>query len=273
MNIFEAIIFGIVQGLSEFLPISSTAHIVILQWLFGTDFEGLTFEIILHVASVLAVILYFRHDVYAIIRGMFRFLVHKDTGERAAFLFGLYLIVATAITGALGILVEGHAEYFLSSPIVIGGALLLTGLFLLIIERINYQYTRSANEMTMLDAFVVGLAQTLAVIPGASRSGTTLITALAIGIERKTAVRFSFLLSIPVIAGSSLLAIGDIAQGGFAEGNVAALILSFIVTFIFSIIGIRWLIQWLEKSKLYYFAIYCFILGFIVIFFLDPAVV
>ncbi|SDI30623.1 undecaprenyl-diphosphatase UppP [Natribacillus halophilus] len=273
MSIIEAIIFGIVQGLTEFLPISSTAHIIILQWLFGIEFEGLTFEIVLHVASVLAVLLFFRHDVIAIIRGFIRFLVQKDTGERASFLFGLYLLVATAITGILGLILEDYAEYYLKSPLVIGGALLLTGIFLLVIERIHYRYTRAAEDMTMLDAFIIGLAQTLAVIPGVSRSGSTLITALAIGIDRKTAVRFSFLLAIPVIAGSSLLAVGDIVQGGFAEGNVVALILSFVVTFIFSIIGIKWLIQWLEKSKLYYFAIYCFVIGFVVIFFLDPTVV
>ena len=273
MSIIEAIIFGIVQGLTEFLPISSTAHIIILQWLFGANFEGLTFEIILHVASVLALLLFFRHDVIAIILGFFRFLIQKDTNERASFFFAVYLLVATAITGVLGLILEDYAEAFLKTPLVIGGALLLTGIFLLIIENIHYRYTRSVNEMNLMDAVIIGLAQTLAVIPGISRSGSTLITTLAVGIERKTAVRFSFLLAIPVIAGSSLLAVCDIVQGGFAEGNVGALIISFVVTFVFSLIGIKWLIKWLEKSKLYYFAIYCFAIGLVVIFFLDPSVV
>ncbi|GAK12847.1 undecaprenyl-diphosphatase UppP [Geomicrobium sp. JCM 19039] len=271
MSVFEAIIFGIVQGLTEFLPISSTAHLVILQFIFGTNFEGLTFEILLHVASMLAVVLFFRKDILAIVTGSLRFMFEKKREDRGAFLFALYLIIATAITGALGLILEDAAEQFLKSPFVIAGALFLTGLFLLIIERIKFTHTRSVNEMNFIDAIVVGLAQTLAVIPGVSRSGSTLIASLALGIDKKTAIRFSFLLSIPVILGSSVLAIGDLFQGGMSDAGTVPLITAFVVTFIFSIIGIKWLIGWLEKSKLFYFAIYCFILAIFVAAFLEPA--
>ncbi|MBM7633606.1 undecaprenyl-diphosphatase UppP [Geomicrobium sediminis] len=270
MSVWEAIIFGIVQGLTEFLPISSTAHLVILQFIFGTNFEGLTFEILLHIASMLAVVIFFRKDILAIVTGSLRFITERKAQDRPAFLFALYLVIATGITGVLGLVLEDYANQFLKTPFVLGSALLLTGIFLLVIERIKYKHTRGINEMNFIDSVVIGLAQTLAVIPGISRSGSTLITGLALGLEKKTAVRFSFLLSIPVILGSSILAIRDLMSGGMEGAGPLSLIVAFVVTFIFSIIGIKWLIGWLEKSKLYYFAIYCFALAIFVFIFLDP---
>lgn len=273
MTIIEALIFGIVQGIAEFLPISSTAHIVIAQMLFGYTFPGLSFEIILHLGSVAAVILFFRKDIIHLIQVFFRFLLKRNTEDRPEFLFILFIIIATFITGALGIILEGAVGDGIKTPFVIAGSLTLTGIFLILIERFHRIGTRTEKEMTILDSIVVGLAQTLAVLPGISRSGTTLIAGLYAGLSRKTAVRYSFLLSIPVIAGSSVLAIGDLTSGQLGIIGYGPIAVALIASFITSYIGIIWLIDFLNKGRLIYFAVYCFVLAALVIGFLDAGTV
>lgn len=273
MTIIEALIFGIVQGIAEFLPISSTAHIVIAQMLFGYTFPGLSFEIILHLGSVAAVILFFRKDIIHLIQVFFRFLHKRDIEDRPEFLFILFIIAATFITGALGIILEGAVGDGIKTPFVIAGSLTLTGIFLILIERFHRIGTRTEKEMTILDSIVVGLAQTLAVLPGISRSGSTLIAGLYAGLNRETAVRYSFLLSIPVIAGSSVLAIGDLTSGQLGVIGYGPIAAALIASFITSYIGIIWLIDFLNKGRLIYFAVYCFVLAALVIGFLDAGTV
>ncbi|MCK0473800.1 undecaprenyl-diphosphatase UppP [Halalkalibacter sp. APA_J-10(15)] len=271
MSIIEAIIFGIVQGITEFLPISSTAHIIITQMVFNYQFPGLSFEIFLHLASVLAVVIYFRRDLIEVIVGFFQYFTNKSKENRTQFFFAIYIVVATGITGVLGMLLEDSIGESLKTPAVIAVSLTITGIFLIIIERIVRYGNRKEDEMTFIDSMIVGLGQTLAVFPGISRSGATLITALFIGLNRETAVRYSFLLAIPVILGSTVLAIGDFTQGSLvADIGIVPLIIAFIVTFIFSWIGIVWLIGFLKKSKLIYFAIYCFVAAIFVYFYLSP---
>lgn len=271
MSIIEAIIFGIVQGITEFLPISSTAHIVITQMLFDYKFPGLSFEIFLHIASILAVTIYFRRDLIEIITGFFKYFVNKSKENRTQFFFAIYIVIATGITGVLGMLLEDFIGEGLKTPTVIAISLTVTGIFLIIIERFVTHGNRKEGEMTFLDSIIVGLGQTIAVFPGISRSGATLITSLFIGLNRDTAVRYSFLLAIPVILGSSVLAIDDFAGGEImTDIGLLPLIVAFIVTFIFSWIGIVWLIDFLKKSKLIYFALYCFAMAIFVYFYLSP---
>lgn len=274
MSIIEALIFGFVQGITEFLPISSTAHIVITQILLGYTFPGFGFEIFLHLASILAIILYFRNDLREVIRGFINYILHRSSENRTSFFFGLYIIIATFITGALGIVLEGFMGEGLKTPPFIALALAVTGLFLIIIERFVRQGTRTEKDMTFLDAIVIGLVQTIAVFPGISRSGSTLIAGLFAGLNKETAVRFSFLLSIPVILGSTVLAIGDFTSGSLvAEVGIASLIVAFIATFVFSWLGIIWLIEFLKRSKLIYFAVYCFAAAIFVFFFLNNSLI
>ncbi|BAB05240.1 undecaprenyl-diphosphate phosphatase [Halalkalibacterium halodurans] len=270
MSIIEAIIIGIVQGITEFLPISSTAHIVITQFLFDYTFPGFGFEIFLHIASILAVILYFRKDLLQVIVGFFSYFKDKSEENRIQFMFAIYIIVATGITGVLGLLLEDLVGAQMKTPPFIAGALIITGTFLIIIERFFVYKDRTVKDMTLKDSIIVGLGQTLAVFPGISRSGATLITALFSGLNKETAVRYSFLLSIPVILGTSVLAIGDLLDGTLVEqvGGLP-LIISFIVTFFFSWLGIIWLIDFLKRSKLIYFAFYCFALAIFVFFYFD----
>ncbi|UOE96115.1 undecaprenyl-diphosphate phosphatase [Alkalihalobacillus sp. LMS39] len=270
MSIFEAFIFGLVQGITEFLPISSTAHIVITQLVFGYAFPGLAFEVYLHIASVLAVILYFRKDLLDVIKGFFSFFSKKTPENKVHFFFGLYILVATILTGGLGIVLKDVFSETMKTPYFIAGALAITGLSLIFIERFYKYGSRTEKDMTFLDSIIVGLGQTLAVFPGISRSGATLVTALLAGLNRDTAVRYSFLLSIPVILGSVVLAVDELGSGMFSAIGAPALIVSFITTFIFSWIGIVWLIGFLKKSKLIYFAIYCFVVAILVALFINP---
>ena len=273
MSYIEALIFGIVQGITEFLPISSTAHIVITELALGYHFPGLAFEIYLHLASVLAVMLYFRRDLVLIIKGFFSFIIHKDIRDKSNFLFGCYIIVATLITGILGILLKNMVSDFMKTPTFMAVTLTITGAFLIFIEKFHTYGSRTEKQMRWRDAVLVGLGQTVAVLPGISRSGATLITALLLGLSRETAVRYSFLLVIPVILGSSVLAISEINNEMWGLIGTGPLIVAFIASFAFSLIGIIWLIDFLKRSKLIYFAIYLFVLAIGVYLFLDPAVV
>ncbi|WP_339149403.1 MULTISPECIES: undecaprenyl-diphosphate phosphatase [unclassified Sutcliffiella] len=270
MSIIEAIIFGIVQGITEFLPISSTAHIVITQLVLGYRFPGLSFEIFLHLASILAVIIYFRKDLWQVIVGFFSFFKTKTPENRAQFWFAIYIVVATVLTGGLGVLLSGIFDESMKSPGSMALALTVTGLALIYIERFHKYGSRNEGEMTFKDSLIVGLGQTLAVFPGISRSGATLITALLAGLGRETAVKYSFLLSIPVILGSSVLAFDDISSSFVTDIGIPALITAFIVTFIFSWLGIVWLIGFLKRSKLIYFAIYCFVAAILIYLLIDP---
>lgn len=271
MSIWEAFILGLVQGITEFLPISSTAHVIVASHLLNIHFPGLVLEIFLHTASALAVMFYFRHDLWRILFGSLYYLRHRSPHYRSHFFMSLYLAAATGVTGVLGLTIQGTAGDWIRSPNLMGVGLLLTAFFLVALERFHRYGSREESSISWLDAILVGIGQALAVLPGISRSGSTLITALYLGLERETAVRFSFLLAIPVILGSSLLSLRHFLEGGFDNVGVLALTVAFVVSFLASLAGITWLIAFLRKSRLVYFAAYCLLLGLFCIFFLSPA--
>ncbi len=264
MHIIEAVIFGIVQGITEFLPVSSTAHIIIAELLLGYNFPGLAFEIFLHIASVFAVMLYFRQELNSVARGFFAYFKGNSAKNRVHFMFGLYIIIATVITGGLGLLLKGVVEETMKTPQFIAGALTVTGTALIVIERFREYGSRTEKDMTYFDTILVGLGQTVAVLPGISRSGATLVVALWAGLDRDTAVRYSFILVIPVILGSTVLAIGETSGAIWTAIGTGPLIVSFIASFVFSWIGIVWLIDFLKRGRLLYFAIYCYVVAFLV---------
>lgn len=260
MTFFEAILLGLIQGLTEFIPVSSTAHIAILARFLGISTPGLTFEVLLHTASLMAVVIYFWRDLWQLLLGnlrFFRLLPGRSAEDTVAFRFACLLGVGTAITGVLGLWLENAVGDAIKAPAVMSGGLLLTAVLLVLVERMAARLgTRTEGELTWLDGILIGFAQTVAVFPGVSRSGSTLIAGLALGLTRETAVRFSFLLSIPVLLGSALLAVGDISAGDLAELGAPALGLSFLVSFIASMASIVWLIRLLKQQRLYWFSIY-----------------
>jgi undecaprenyl-diphosphatase len=263
MRLIEAVILGFVQGITEFLPISSTAHIIIVQRLLGFEFGGLNLEIFLHLASVLAVILFFYKDLLEIIVGFFWYILKREPKDKVLYWFGVYILSATFITGIIGLVVKDYLVDFMKKSWFMAITLTITGVFLIIIERFREYGKRTQKEMRFMDALIVGLSQSIAVLPGLSRSGTTLIAGLWAGLSRETAVRYSFILAIPVILGASLM--GDFNNEILSEVGVTGLVVSFISTFLFSLLGIHWLIGFLKKGRLFYFSIYCFLMAFLLI--------
>lgn len=264
MSYLEAILFGVVQGITEFIPVSSTAHIIITELVLGYNFPGLAFEIMLHIASALAVIGYYRKDLLEIGGGFFRYFKYKTEENRTYFRYGIFLLSATAITGILGLLLKGQIQDFMKTPSFIAAALAITGFFLIIIERVHRYGNRREPDMNYRDSIIVGLGQTIAVIPGISRSGSTLVAALFTGLSRETAVRYSFILVVPIILGSAVLTTGDAQMKMWSQLGAGPIVVSFVTSFIFSWIGIIWLIDFLKKRRLIYFAIYCFLIAFLI---------
>lgn len=263
-----------IQGISEFLPISSSAHLVIAQNILGLQInsDSLTFEVFLHFASLLAVIVFFWKDIVAILKDFFAYSVSKKEKYYTNYKFAIFIFVATIITMIVG---KGLEMYFgdrLVHMSTIGASLIITGIFLIFIEHGVSGGTRNDSEMTMKDAIIVGLGQALAIIPGISRAGTTLIISLWCGLTKETAVRYSFLLSIPIILGITIIKIPDLIETSHT-GGVIPLAIAFVSSFFFAIIGIKWLIQMLNKARLTYFAIYCIALGFFTWVFLTDTIV
>lgn len=257
MSIIEAILFGLVQGLTEFIPISSTAHIIILGKILNIETPGLTFEIFLHLASLLAVVIYFHKDLWHLALGSLRsFGADATEDDRTSRKMVILLGIVTVITGVLGILLMKSLGDSIKSAPLVGSALLLTAVLLVIVERARKIGERGPANLGILDAIVVGLAQTAAVIPGISRSGATLIAGLALGLNRVTAVRFAFLLAIPVLGGSALLSLRDISAGDLDGIAATPLLISFLTSFVASIVSIVWLIRLLKQHRLYWFSIY-----------------
>ncbi len=269
MSYFEAVLFGIVQGITEFIPVSSTAHLIITELVLGYNFPGLAFEILLHIASAMAVIVFYRKDLLEIGRGFFSYLNLKNEKDLVHFRYGLFLLVATAITGTLGILLKGQIQDFMKTPSFMAAALAVTGIFLIIIERVHHYGDRREKDMVFRDSIIVGLGQTIAVIPGISRSGSTLIAALFTGLSRETAARYSFILVIPVILGSSVLTVGEAQMDMWSQLGAGPLLLSFATSFIFSWLSIIWLIDFLRKKRLIFFAFYCFVVAFLIHSYLE----
>lgn len=273
LNWFEALILGIIQGISEFLPVSSTAHLVIAERLLHLQIDGsntLTFEVFLHFSSLLAVIFYFRKDIFTLIQHFFKYLMTKKKQYYVNYKFSLFILLATLLTMIAGKGLETLLGDRLVHMATISASLIITGIFLIFIEHGIDEGNRKEGEMTLKDAIVVGLGQALAVIPGISRSGSTLILSLWCGMAKETAVRYSFLLSIPLILGITLIKIPEFIEAGYSEG-ILPLAVSFAASFVFAIIGIKWLIQMVKRTRLSYFAFYCIALGIFTWIFLADA--
>lgn len=265
LTYWEAILFGLVQGLTEFLPVSSTAHLIFAEKLLGHTFPGLAFEIWLHLASILAVIFYLRRDIRAIVVHSVAWLGARRPADYPHFRFGVMIIIATFITGVIGVGVKDFLDEYIKSSTVIGFSLIVTGIALIAVERMQHGAGRGVDALRWSDSVWVGLAQALAVLPGISRSGSTLVAALAVGLDKDTAVRYSFLLAIPVILGSAVIGARDLAQVDL-PADLGPFAAAFAVTFAASVIGIVWLLNFVRKQRLTWFAVYCFIVGPLAIF-------
>ena len=255
MNLIKAIILGMVQGLTEFLPVSSSGHLVIFQRIFGIETTGVTFEVLLHFGTLLAVLWVFWPDFVNLLK------FPRDAVQRR---FLLMLILGCIPTALIGFLLGDFIESIFHSLPLTGVALLITGGFLKLLTLLP-EGRKEISTMQPGDALWVGLLQGIAIIPGISRSGSTITAALWRGLDRATAVRYSFMLAAPVIFGATLLELKGLITGGlesalfwsYAAGSAAA--------FVAGILAIKIFIRLLQEQKFHYFAYYCWAVGTAVI--------
>jgi len=255
MTVIHALILGIVQGLGEFLPISSSAHLVLVPWLFGWEDPGLTFDVALHMGTLFAVVLYFWKDWVKLIKAALR----PDASEDKRIFW--YLVVAT-IPGALfGFALEKKAETVFRSPLLIGIMMIVMGILLYLADK--KREIRKVNTMTLKEAIWIGLSQALAIIPGVSRSGSTMTTARFFTLTREDAARFSFLMSTPIILGAGVLKLRHLTMASINLPFSVGVITSFVV----GILSISFLLKYLKNNSFRIFVGYRLVIGLIVIAF------
>jgi undecaprenyl-diphosphatase len=255
MNIFEAMLLGLIQGLTEFLPVSSSGHLVIFQEILGLDEPGVTLEVMLHFGTLLSVMWVFGGDFLALLA--FR----KNSAERNLLLM---LIAGVVVTGSIGLLFSDYITEFFKSTLLVGFMLLITGAILKLITILPAGLKEKEN-ITLKDALFIGLLQAFAMIPGISRSGSTIAAALWRGLDRQTAVKYSFMLSAPVIMGATLLELRRLLSFGFGQELIINYLAGGVVAFIAGILAIRIFIKLLAGNKFYYFSYYCFAAGTLII--------
>lgn len=258
MEIFQYLILGFAQGFTEPIPVSSSGHLVMLQTIFDIKVEDLSFEIFLHFASLIAIIIIYWEDIVRLATNGYKYLFNKDEEAKDDFNFILYLIVATIPAGVLGILFEDQIGEIFSTAKMVGISLIITGIALWVIR--NLRGRKSDGELTFKDAVIVGLAQGVALIPGISRSGATLVAAMLLGMKQKTALRFSFLLFIPVSLGTTILSLDSFLSEQFISQWPLYLI-AFITAGLATFFSLKWFMNIMSRGNLIYFSIYCFVIG------------
>lgn len=258
MDWIEALVLGLVQGLTEYLPVSSSGHLAIGSALFGIDAESnLTFTIAVHVATVLSTLVILWKEISWIFKGLFAGRMNEETR------YFINVIVSMIPVGIVGVFFKDYVEDIFGSGLAIVGSMLLVTALLLTFS--YYAKPRQKQSISTRDAFIIGLSQAVAVLPGLSRSGTTIATGLLLGNSKEKLAQFSFIMVIPPILGEALLDVVKMIKGG-AEAvtgdiSAASLIVGFIAAFVSGCLACKWMINIVKRGKLVYFAIYCAIAG------------
>ena len=265
LTYLQAIILGIVQGVAEFLPISSSGHLCLLQHFFNMEEPDGLYNVLLHFATLIAVLIYYRHDILEMILEFFRFLgdLAKGEGTKApvppARRLILLIIVAT-LPLFLVLPIADKVEAIGSNPIAVSCILLVTGVVLFVSDRIAKGH-KDAKNATLKDALLVGVAQGFATLPGLSRSGSTIAAGMALGFDRSFAVRFSFLMSLPAVAGATLLKVIDVATEGVNPELLPKYVVGMVISGVVGYFSIKLVNLLTNKGKFGAFAYYCWIAG------------
>ena len=280
MIIFQAIILGLVQGFTEFIPISSSAHLIIVPWLFGWEdkaLTSLTFDVALHLGTLLALLVFFAGDWVRLIRAGVASIVERKMGDDHNRRMAWFLVVGCipgAIVGALAeskieqLFHEPDAPHQVSAMIAMAVIIALLGGALFLAERLA-RHLRRLSQITFKDSLLIGLAQALAIFPGVSRSGSTITAGLALGLEREAAARFSFLLSAPIIAGAGLKSLWDILKdlksGALAQSDLILFSIGLIIAAVSGYVCIKYLLRFLQKNPTDLFVYYRWALAVLII--------
>jgi undecaprenyl-diphosphatase len=269
MTILQALILGLIQGATEFIPVSSSGHLTLVPWLLDWQFEPAlkgAFDVLTHWGTLVAVVAVFWRDLWALLLGGLRTLggvseggvrgvlarIEMDTEGRLAWL----IVVGSIPAAVLGVLLEDFFEMLFGTPRIVSLLLLVTA-GLLAVSEWRGQKGREMAQLTWIDALLIGLGQALAIAPGISRSGATIASGLLRGVKRDAAARFSFLLSTPVIVGAGVWQLRDLFASGDWTAHLAPMLVGFLASAIVGYLCIRFLLDFLRKGKLYSFAIYC----------------
>ena len=252
MSWLEALVLGIVQGLTEYLPVSSSGHLAIGSALFGIEGEeNLAFTIVVHVATVFSTLVILWKEIEWIFRGLFKFQMNSETR------YAINILISMIPIGIVGVFFKDTVESIFGSGLLIVGCMLLVTAALLAFS--YYAKPRQKESISMKDAFIIGLSQACAVLPGLSRSGTTIATGLLLGNNKAKLAQFSFLMVIPPILGEALLDVLKLVKGEDIAGDIPtlSLVVGFVAAFLSGCLACKWMINIVKKGKLIYFAIYC----------------
>ena len=260
MGFLEALILGIIQGLTEFLPVSSSGHLELAKELFGLDLEGEQSKlvtIVLHGATGLSTVVVYWKDIKDLVAGLFKFNWNWQTKY-------IVMIIVSMIPVFLAyVLFKDFIDTFFEGQVILVGCMLLVTAVLLYI---THRYSSGEGSMTKGRSIIVGISQAIAILPGVSRSGSTIATSLLLGISKEKAARFSFLMVLPVIFGGMLIEVKDFVEEGAEERlDIMALIVGFVTAFVVGVVACKWMVAIVKKSKLSYFALYCAIVGVIAV--------
>ena len=260
MDWLQALILGIIQGLTEYLPVSSSGHLEIGNALLGVEIEeNLTFDVMLHVATVLSTLVVLWSEIDWIMRGLFKFKMNAETK------YALNIVVSMIPVGIVGVLFKDKIEALFTGNLLLVGCCLLVTAALLTFT--YFARPRQKDHISWIDALIIGIAQAIAVLPGISRSGSTIATGLLLGNKKERLAQFSFLMVIPPILGQALLSCMKFVKGDETFGGVGAIpmLVGFVAAFISGCFACKWMINIVKKGKLVYFGIYCAIVGIIAV--------
>lgn len=256
MDWLQALVLGLLQGLTEYLPVSSSGHLTIGSYLFGLNGEdNLAFTVVVHVATVLSTLVVLWKEIDWILKGLFKFRMNDETK------YFINILISMIPVGIVGVFFKDQVEEVFGSGLLIVGCMLLVTAALLVFS--YYARPRQRENISPLHAFIIGLAQAVAVLPGLSRSGSTIATGLLLGNKKEKLAQFSFLMVIPPILGEALLDVVKGLKGEEAFGGIDALplIVGFVAAFVSGCVACKWMINIVKKGKLVWFGVYCAIAG------------
>lgn len=263
MELLESFLLGILQGITEFLPVSSSGHLVLAQELLNRNLEqGITFEIVVHFGSLFSILIYFRQRIAEILSNFFKFiskpaLYKSEWATNYDARISFYILLSMIPAGVIGFTLRSNLEEAFQSPILVSAMLLVTGAILFT----NKFVLPKEGKVTPKNAFIMGIAQAAAMIPGISRSGTTITMGVLLGMKREDVADFSFLMLIPVLAGATLVELLDVLSGTGEDIVVSSLVVAFFASLVSGYYALKFLLKLFKQKGLHYFAYYCWTVG------------